>query len=394
MFEDDHMEKSDLLLGSILKNGQEEVPAHIWEGVSEGLDKIAKRRARVLWLGRVAAVAAAAAIVVGIFFRHGSEGMILPEAQGDMIAVVENVTSDDNTPVEEVLLANVEKHNEIAPKSQMAQDSHVDQTPIRIEIEEQESIYEAHEDISEEQKTDNNIITNGPAIIQDDIDWEEEAKRNPIKASIVISGIAGTNSPQNTGRIGPLRSPGMFKSPTKTTVEQTNSQTIYGIPLSFGAGVKLNFTKRWSLGMGLNYTLLTSKFSGKYTKVEDGIASLPISATVRNSQHYIGIPINAYYNIVSRDFINFYAYAGGAVEKCVADTYEIMTTPVIHHEESVKGIQLSANAGIGVEFLLGRYVGIYVDPSLRYYFHCGQPKSIRTAQPLMLGFEMGLRFNL
>ena len=51
-------------------------------------------------------------------------------------------------------------------------------------------------------------------------------------------------------------------------------------------------------------------------------------------------------------------------------------------------------AGIGVEFRLGRYVGLYIDPSLRYYFNNGQPKSIRSSQPLMLGFEAGLRFNL
>jgi hypothetical protein len=146
--------------------------------------------------------------------------------------------------------------------------------------------------------------------------------------------------------------------------------------------------------MGLNYTMLTSRFSGKYTKVENGGASLPIAATIRNTQHFIGIPINAYYNIVSRDFVNFYAYAGGTVEKCVADRYEVQTTPVIHHAEDIKGVQLSANAGIGVEFMIGRYVGLYIDPSLRYYFDCNQPKSIRTAQPLMLGFEMGFRFKL
>ena len=29
-----------------------------------------------------------------------------------------------------------------------------------------------------------------------------------------------------------------------------------------------------------------------------------------------------------------------------------------------------------------------------YYFNNGQPKSIRSSQPLMLGFEAGLRFNL
>ena len=46
------------------------------------------------------------------------------------------------------------------------------------------------------------------------------------------------------------------------------------------------------------------------------------------------------------------------------------------------------------KFLVGNFLGIYIDPSLRYYFDNNQPKSIRTAQPLMFGFEMGLRARL
>ena len=146
--------------------------------------------------------------------------------------------------------------------------------------------------------------------------------------------------------------------------------------------------------MGLNYTLLTSKFNGKYIKVTDGVEEAPVAGNVRNTQHYIGIPINAYYDIVNKDFISLYAYAGGAVEKCILNKYHLQTTTDIYHSEEVKGVQLSVNAGIGVEFRLGRYVGLYIDPSLRYYFNNGQPKSIRSSQPLMLGFEAGLRFNL
>ena len=36
----------------------------------------------------------------------------------------------------------------------------------------------------------------------------------------------------------------------------------------------------------------------------------------------------------------------------------------------------------------------YVDPSLRWYIPGNQPKSIRTQQPLMMNFEVGLRFDL
>jgi len=81
------------------------------------------------------------------------------------------------------------------------------------------------------------------------------------------------------------------------------------------------------------------------------------------------------------------------VEKCVSDRYEILSTSVIP-KNNPSGVQLSANAGIGVEFMLGKHLGLYLDPSLRYYFNCNQPKSIRTVQPLTLGFEMGLRVNL
>ena len=138
---------------------------------------------------------------------------------------------------------------------------------------------------------------------------------------------------------------------------------------------------------------MSRKFFGDYTKVESGKIVESVKSDIRNTQHYVGIPVNAYYNIVENKFVNFYAYAGGAVEKCVSDEYRVLSKD-IQHKESVKGAQVSANLGIGVEFMLGNHLGIYVDPSARYYFNCNQPKSIRTAQPLMLGFEMGLRVRL
>lgn len=402
MFEDNHMDESDLLMRSILENAQEEVPAHVWDGVAKGLDKAARHRTVILWFGRAAAVAAAASIAVGVFFRHENDTVLVPESQGDMIAVVEEVPVEGSA---EVHLANVEddKVRPSAKSTIYVQEPVSDTNDIGLAAESGEKVIDipaeteytgASDQTADAQKQVE--ASNDSQTYTEDIFWDDEdnTSRRKIRTSLTVSGIAGTNNPQNSGSIGPFKSPGIFKSPEKTTIERTNTQTIYGIPLSFGAGVKLRFTERWSLGMGLNYSILTSKFNGKYTKVEDGKAELPLTATIRNTQHFVGIPINAYYNILSHDHVNFYAYAGGAVEKCVADKYAVQTTPVINHAESVKGVQLSAAAGIGVEFALGKYVGLYIDPSLRYYFHCGQPKSIRTAQPLMLGFEMGLRFNL
>ena len=397
MFEDNHIEESDLLFRSILENGQEEVPAHVWDGVAAGLDKAARRRTVVLWFGRATAVAAAAAIVAGVFLNRGSGEIIVPEADEDMIAVVQDVQTTDENPITgETLLANVETvrpaiRQEVAPTVYV---------PVQETIVAEYTVAEVQEEapavVEEAPKKENSVENTVKTEYTGPIDWgqDDEKERRKISTSIVLSGNAGSNNPQSQGRMGPLKSPGILKAPTKTTVEQTENHTTYGIPLSFGAGVKFNFTERWSLGVGVNYSLLSSRFNGKYTKVEDGVASVPISDEIHNAQHYIGIPVNAYYNIINRDFINFYTYAGAAAEKCILNRYEVQTAPVITHEESVKGMQFSANLGMGVEFLLGKHLGIYIDPSLRYYFSNGQPKSIRTAQPLMLGFEMGLRFNI
>ena len=416
MFEHDDINEFDLQMRSILEGGQEDVPAGLWEGVSAGLDKAARRRKAALWLRYSGiAAAAAAAVAVGVMFNHGTDGDLMPAGGSEgLIAVVEDIEGkteiiqEDAVEILEVVEKTSVPGNLIAMADIIEDCEAEDRTleAVAVETAENAAVENAAgmKPENEVTATDDAPVaekTTGPQpeivdVLTDETDWEDEEEpvRKKINTSIVISGIAGTNSPQNKGGMKPLRAPEMMKEPTKTTVEQVGDETTYGIPVSVGLGVKINFTKRWALGVGVNYTLLTSNFNGKYTKVEDGVPSLPISERVKNTQHYVGIPVNAYYNIVSRDFINFYAYAGGTIEKCVENRYQVQTTPVINHSEAVKGVQLSANAGIGVEFLLGKYVGIYLDPSLRYYFRGSQPKSIRTAQPLMLGFEAGVRFNL
>jgi hypothetical protein len=226
-------------------------------------------------------------------------------------------------------------------------------------------------------------------------EWQEEKERRKVGTSLVLSGIAGTNGTQaKPGGQGMLKQPSISSAPPKTGVKETSTRSVYGIPLSFGAGVKIDFTDRWSLGVGLNYTLLTRRFYGSYTRInEQGSIEMNMQTDIRNSQNYVGIPVNAFYNIVNSRHLNFYTYAGGTVEKCVSDKYQLLGKDITHTEKA-KGVQLSADLGIGVEFLIGDYLGLYIDPSLRYYFDNGQPSSIRTAQPLMLGFEMGLRVKL
>ena len=93
--------------------------------------------------------------------------------------------------------------------------------------------------------------------------------------------------------------------------------------------------------------------------------------------------------------MKLYAYAGGEAEKALANVYRIKNQPKdVIYRENVKGVQLSVNAGFGIEFAVAKQLGLYINPGLAYYFDCDQPVSIRTQQPLMMNFEVGMRVKL
>lgn len=403
MFEENKNNIEDLDFGfrSVMEEAQEPVPAHVWDRIESDLDKIARRRVAVLWFRRAAVgVAAAAALTFGVFFGHdGEEDIVSPVAGSSAIAVMEQ----QETPVqtEEAVIAGPEAAPSLLAMAEKPQPTK-ENAPEEIIPSDASNTKEIDsKTVTESDHNEKPATASKPATEKKvqterfpDVWPEDEPQKNRIGTSLVLSGITGTNSAQNSIRRNPMKRPAISAAPKKTGIKETSTNTTYGIPVSAGLGVRLNFTPRWSLGIGVNYTMLTRKFYGTYTQVgTDGSILKDVSSDIRNTQHYVGIPVNAYYNIVNQDRINFYTYAGGAVEKCIADKYQVLNTEIVHGEKA-KGVQISANIGLGVEFLLGKHLGLYIDPSVRYYFDCGQPKSIRTAQPLMLGFEMGLRARL
>ena len=397
MFEDNKYKESDLMMRSILEDGVEEVPAGVWDAVAEGLDKASRKKTVVLmWRRTAVGFGVAAALAVGLVLNHGDNDIVKP-VQDDMIAVVEPVqtemsSTEDDAFATDVMMAEVREKP--LPKTIRKQPA------IPVDMKEITSVQEmtetapaapaaAEDEVSSDEMTYRFNEEYEPS------EWEEKKERRKVGTSLVISGIAGTNGTQaKPGGQGMLKQPSISSAPPKTGIKETSTRSTYGIPVSFGAGVKIDFTDRWSLGVGLNYTLLTRRFYGSYTEVnEQGSIVINTQTDIRNTQSYVGIPVNAFYNIVDTRHLNFYTYAGGAVERCVSDKYQLLGKDITHSEKA-KGVQLSVNLGIGVEFLLGDYLGLYIDPSLRYYFDNGQPKSIRTDQPLMLGVEMGLRVKL
>ena len=386
MFDENTNIDQDLMMRSILEGAEEEVPASVWEGVSAGLDKAARAKVVALWFRRagIGMAAAAAAVAAVLLVQPGDGDMDIVPASEELIAVVEQATymAHATTPAKPSIKSEIVPSEIVTPE-----EIYTDQT-----------VTEETEDTTVNTVSEKSELKEEWHYYHDtDLSALEGQLLDPVrrpKVSLVISGLTGTNAAQNENTKNIFKSPELPTGPTKTGVKQTSTNSTYDIPLSFGAGVKVQLSHKWAIGTGVNYSMLSRKFFGTYTKVNDlGVVENSTSSDIRNTQHYIGIPVNAYYDIVHSQNVNLYVYAGGTAEKCITDRYDILGTAMVH-KEKVQGVQLSANAGIGVGFRLGRHLGIYIDPSLRYYFDCNQPVSIRTAQPLMLGFEVGLRAYL
>ncbi|MBQ8839449.1 MAG: PorT family protein [Bacteroidales bacterium] len=401
MFDDNHTGRFEDLMKSVLSDAQEEVPAHLWSGISERLDRIGfeKKRRPVIPMFRhtATAIAAAAAVAVGIFFSLDRSTDLVPDEDGSgLIAVIQDTISDRTYG--SIAEAKIPKPQEFdifdrLPDTHVIEATEDDEPTVAAEPEitvrperktEQERTESAEQPMQAEE-----VIEYFPEV------WPEDevnvTKRRKASTSVMISGIVGTNNVEAPTTIGPIRRPAISKTPIKTGITEKSSNSIYGLPISFGVGVKIGIAPRWSVGTGVNYTLLTRKFFGTYTLVKEN-STEQTSSDIRNTQQYIGIPVNVFYNIMDRQNINFYAYAGGAIEKGISDKYRLLETPITHTEK-IEGLQFSANVGIGVEFLFGKHLGLYIDPRLSYYFKNSQPKSIRTDQPLIMEFEMGLRWR-
>ena len=404
MFDENTNIDQDLMMRSILEGAEEEVPAGVWEGVSAGLDKAARTKAVALWFKRagIGVAAAAAAVAALLLLQPGDGDMDIVPVSEDLIAVVEpeTVTAQQTTYMAKATPAASSakpamKSETVPSEIASTEEIYTDQTVETVSSAEEtkEPTIQTTSKKSEAKEKWHYYDNTDISALQGQILDPVPPHRIP-NVSLVLSGLTGTNAAQNENTKNIFKSPELPSGPSRTGVKQTSTNSTYDIPLSFGAGVRVELSHKWSIGTGVNYSILSRKFFGTYTQVNTlGVVENSTSSDIRNTQHYIGIPVNAYYDIVNSRNVNLYAYAGGTVEKCITDRYDILGTAMVHKEKA-QGVQLSANAGIGVGFKVGRHLGIYIDPSLRYYFDCNQPVSIRTAQPLMLGFEVGLRAYL
>ncbi len=179
--------------------------------------------------------------------------------------------------------------------------------------------------------------------------------------------------------------------PTYTTKTGLREESVnHRLPVRLGLSLRYRLNDRWSLESGLAYTRLRSDIKHN----DNGVR-----ANTEQTLSYIGIPITASYLLTSGRYINLYVSSGGMVEKMVKgqQRHEYVGGNQASTEESVsiRPLQCSVNAGLGVEFKLTHLFSLYAEPGVGYYFDNGS--SIPTYyqdKPFSFNLNLGIRFNI
>ena len=174
--------------------------------------------------------------------------------------------------------------------------------------------------------------------------------------------------------------------------EETKTEYEHHLPIRIGLSVAYALTDRLSISSGLTYTRLSSD-------IKD--ASRESKYIGEQRLHYVGIPVNVSYNVASSRWISLYGTAGVLAEKCVSGTtdegyVENNTMKYTNTQDiSSKPLQMSVNAGVGIQFDIIDNVGIYAEPGLSYYFDDGSAlQTIYKEKPLNFNLNVGVRFKL
>ena len=391
--------KFDSEIKRILSGAEAPVSPSAWEGISSRLP--AKRHVLPLW-PYMAAAGIAAALAAGVFlFKPGAA----PEkdATADVIISQEipSISQQIEAAAENSAVAKTESPGgrgtarsvrSVPGTADLAAPTEVSEPPVPGNA--------ALAAPTEAAATEKQAVTQSGS--DDDrllaLLAANEEKSAPKRIRLTASANLQAAGRQTTAGRTIMRAPSAKPEKAGFTrgVTREDPEYHFSVPVTAGIGLRYNFTKRWSIGSGLQYTNMSRSFTGDYTEYQDDGDVFSLENTdINNMQHWLGIPLNVYYEILPDSKWSVHCFAGADVEYLLQNHYLVHTSGNdIHVSESGHGLQFSVGAGIGVEYRLTPKFGLFLDPSIRYYFDNHQPRSVRTIQPLRMDFQAGVRFSL
>lgn len=223
-----------------------------------------------------------------------------------------------------------------------------------------------------------------------------------ISASIGISNsISGYNDSSNGGVLlaeaDPINSCDNIFSITddgqiQNMTSDFETSTHHRQPVRIGIRVRYDLNERWSVESGVTYSYLSSEINKENSYC---------TYNTEQKLHYVGIPVNVNYNLITTKRLNVYASAGGMAEKMVkgkaTTQYAVNSQVQSTASENVKinPLQYSVNGAVGIAYQVGGNIGIFAEPGVSYYIDNGSHvQTIYKDKPFNINLNVGLRLTI
>ena len=233
-----------------------------------------------------------------------------------------------------------------------------------------------------------------PSYQQNDGNLYSEAGKRPHQWSFGLhasGGLLTDNSHQQNGHYPISQSDPLSPSShygynsSETPQNETPMKASHRLPIRFGLKIGYQLSERWALQSGITYTYLYSDFTLVNRQ----------QPAIEQRLHYVGIPLGISYQIWKNSNFRLYVSAGASAEKCVKNSQESGDANINVQSDNEKPLQWSVNTALGAEYQPTKQLGIYLEPSLGYYFKDNTPlEHYYKEHPLSPAIEFGLRWHL
>lgn len=409
---------------------EKDAPEGLWEGISRELPKLndgvmltdKPQRTAKFGMWRVAGVAAAAsvALVIGYnFLGNDTKDNIniatntlkhpnmLASNQKPLGNEPTDICADQTTHSADDLLSEQPKLANASTEQPTLASASMETDVKEISSKEENSKEENKQTVTKPAKReDSYVLPHNPdnnLLTFNDMTERRGDEDAPSRWSVSTGAMGGLGASGTTTAYGDylvLSCPGgadtkdspMLDMNTVNRDVEQKTEYDHHLPIRIGLSVAYALTDRLSISSGLTYTRLASD-------IKD--ASRESKYIGEQRLHYVGIPVNVSYKVASFRWLGLYGTAGVLAEKCVSGTtdegyVENNTMKYTNTQDiSSKPLQVSVNAGVGIQFDIIDNVGIYAEPGLSYYFDDGSAlQTIYKEKPLNFNLNVGVRFKL
>lgn len=378
-----------------LEGHQKTPPAGLWEDISKEMGFEAKpvlqKPAPIRRWYWVAAASVLALVGFFVFQEHNNEQPLQAEATTQKpISPKQEISSpvDDEPSIQTPVLALVQTSkaiHAIEKEESIKQEDSEPRISEMIELQNEEKVpeNEATAPPSENELANSSEPQlNKEKSLQDLPDgWttDDSPRESSAKWSLGINASGGLLASNNSQRMGRIYYDSFANEEAFNTISLSFDKNLpytmaeyvseHHLPIRLGVSLNYHLSTRLALLTGINYTYLYSEFK------------IPLYSKVSYEQklHYLGIPLGLSYQLWASNSFQIYLSGGLMLEKCLNE----------------KPWQWSVEAAAGIEYSIVRQLGLYLEPSLGYYFKDGTSfDHYYKEHPLAPSIEFGLRLHL